>query len=59
VSDGDDILERTVTPALLRVPTLITPAMERVSEFARETLRERGLTKERIEKELAGRPEAG
>ncbi len=40
-------------------PALLTPAMERAVELARELLRERGLSDEEIEDELERPPGSG
>lgn len=55
----EEMLDPPVEAALLKVPSLTTPAMERAVELARDLLRERGWTEPEIDEELNKPPGSG
>jgi hypothetical protein len=53
------MLDSPLEAALLQVPHLTTPAMERAVELARELLKQHGWTDEEIDQELSKPPGSG
>ena len=56
--EEDEMLDR-IEPGAMQAPTLMTPAMARAVELARELLRAKGFTEDQIDDELSRPPGSG